>query len=55
MIKQLRVVCASGRAKGVLEPKNPMVGCFAGCCARLTNGPAAEAPSPAMKARLFTR
>jgi hypothetical protein len=30
--------------EGVVEPKNPMVGSFAGCCARAASGHAAAAP-----------
>src|ERR1039458_7254293 len=32
------------QAEDVLAPKNPMVGSFAGCCARAANGHAAAAP-----------
>ena len=31
-------------AEGVAAPKNPMVGSFAGCCARAASGHAAAAP-----------
>ena len=40
-------------AKGVLEPNNPIVGSFAGCCARAASGHAAAAPPSVMKSRGF--
>src|SRR5215472_10046948 len=38
-------------AKGVLEPKNPMVRCFANCCARAASGHAAAPPTSVMNSR----
>src|SRR5262245_45483394 len=42
-------------AEGVLEPKNPMVGSFPGCCARAVSGHAAAPPSSVMNSRRFTQ
>ena len=36
-------------------PKNPMIGIFAGCCARAASGHAAAPPSSVMNSRRFTR
>jgi len=37
--------------KGVLAPRNPIVGSFAGCCARAASGHAAALPSSVMNSR----
>ena len=45
---------ARGRSRAA--PKNPMVGSFAGCCARAASGHAAAAPpSSVMNSRRFNR
>ena len=44
------------RAEGVAAPRNPMVGSFAGCCARAASGHAAAAPpSSVMNSRRLMR
>src|SRR6516165_9529054 len=37
--------------EGVLEPKNPIIGSLAGCCARVARGQAAAPPSSVMNSR----
>jgi hypothetical protein len=56
---QLRSRCTKAavhrfQIEAVAEPKNPMVGSFAGCCARAASGHAAAAlPTNAMNSRRF--
>jgi hypothetical protein len=41
-------------AKGVLEPKNPIVGSFPACCALAASGHAAAPPTSVMNSRRLT-
>src|SRR5262249_6903348 len=41
--------------KGVVAPKNPIVGSLPACCARAASGHTAAPPSSAMNSRRFTR